>query len=93
MIVQKIKKEIINNLHFPKEDVLIENNKRVLRGNALKECLFLGNDFHHKVLIFFEDIEGEKVVETTVWGLTDTQVILKKNVFIPINRIKEVQTI
>ena len=35
----------------------------------------------------FEDDLFKRVVETTVWGITDDKVILKQGTIIPINRI------
>ncbi len=40
-----------------------------------------------KTRIYFEDNDPRKVVETTVWAVTDKSVILKRGVGIPINRI------
>lgn len=91
--MQTFPKEYIDFLHFPKEDVLIDKIMIQQRSSALKESMMLGNDYHHKVRIYFEDIEGEKIVETTIWGVTDTQVILKKNMVIPICRIIKIETL
>lgn len=57
------------------------------RVSELKRALALGNLEHAKTKIFFEDSLSKKVVETTVWGVTDNMVILKKGSSIPINRI------
>jgi uncharacterized protein (UPF0248 family) len=47
----------------------------------------LGNLEHSKIKIFFEDSESKKIVDTTVWGVTDKNVMLKQGVMIPIHRI------
>lgn len=88
-----IDKEEINLLHFPKEDVLYSAADKVEREIELKKALSLGNLDHFKVKIFFQDIEGFKSVETTIWGLTNTRVILKKGVTIPISRINGIEFI
>ena len=83
----KVSKESISELHFPKSEVLFNTNDQAKRNSDLEQAIRLGNLYHSKVTIGFEDIEGLKRVETTVWGVTDSEVILKKNLTIPINRI------
>lgn len=85
-----IEKEIIPHLYFPKEEVLRSNFDRFQRDKDLEHAIVLGNIYRYKVKIMFEDIEGIKSVYTTIWGITDQQVILKKNMTIPINRIHKV---
>jgi hypothetical protein len=46
---------------------------------------------HAKIRIYFEDDSSCKVVETTVWGVTDKRVILKQGVVIPIHRVHSVK--
>lgn len=82
-----IEKEVIETLRFPSNDVLEDNEEIQQRNSELERALSLGNLEHSKIKIFFEDNESKKVVETTVWGVTDKRVILKKGVAIPINRI------
>lgn len=84
---ETIEKEKINSLHFPQSDVLNDKSDIFERGISLNRALALGNLEHSKIKIFFEDDHSKKVVETTVWGLTDNSVILKKGSSIPINRI------
>ena len=82
-----IEKEVIADLSFPREEVLRDSNEIQQRFNDLNRALSLGNLEHSKIKIYFEDNQSKKVVETTVWGLTDQRVILKKGNVIPINRI------
>lgn len=84
---ETIEKEFIHSLKFPATDVLDDRNDITQRHSDLNRALSLGNLEHGKTRIFFEDSQSKKVVETTVWGVTDNQVILKKGVRIPINRI------
>lgn len=84
---ETIEKEDINDLHFPKNDVLVDRDAIFERDRELNRALSLGNLEHSKIKIFFEDSQSKKVVETTVWGVTDQMVILKKGSSIPINRI------
>ena len=60
------------------------------RRADLDRALTLGNLEHSKIKIYFADDESNKVVETTVWAVTDKRVILKQGVGIPIARILSV---
>lgn len=82
-----IEKEAIQNLKFPKTEVLEETEDIHQRKMDLFRGQALGNLEHSKIKIFFEDDSAKRVVETTVWAVTDNSVVLKKGVRIPINRI------
>jgi len=84
---ESIEKEKIAQLSFPKTEVLENVAEIAQRFSDLNRALSLGNLEHSKIKIYFEDDESRKVVETTVWGLTDQRVILKQGNVIPINRI------
>ncbi len=85
-----IEKECISFLKFPDNDVLKSVDEIKIRNFNLDRALKLGNLEHNKIRIVFEDDEAVKQVETTVWGVTDKRVILKKGVLIPIHRIHEI---
>ena len=82
-----VEKEQLSNLIFPKHEVLTKEEEINQRFSDLSRALVLGNIEHSKIKIYFEDGNSKKVVETTVWGLTDERVILKQGIGIPINRI------
>lgn len=82
-----IEKEAISKLHFPETDVLEDKKEVEQRDADLDRALTLGNLEHSKIKIYFEDDHSKKVVETTIWGVTDKRVILKQGIVIPINRI------
>ncbi|MBL7912141.1 MAG: hypothetical protein JNJ41_13865 [Bacteroidia bacterium] len=88
---QPIEKEEIENLKFPSTEVLHDAEKRKERIAELDRALTLGNREHSKIRIYFEDDSSCKVVETTVWGITDKRVILKQGVVIPIHRVHSVK--
>lgn len=88
---EKIEKEMISALKFPETDVLNSESSIKVRKNDLDRALSLGNLEQTKIKIYFEDNDSCKVVETTVWGVTDKRVILKQGVVIPICRIHEVK--
>ena len=84
---ENIEKEAIAGLHFPDVDVLFNSDEISQRYSELNRALSLGNLEHSKTKIYFEDNHSKKVVETTVWGLTENRIILKQGNSIPINRI------
>jgi len=88
--IQSIDKEQINSLTFSKSEVLRKKNDQLNRFLDLKRALALGNLERGKVKITFVDDTGLKMVETTIWALTDESVILKKSTIIPLQRILEV---
>ena len=52
--------------------------------------MILGNVHRTKMRIIFEDIEGVKEVQTTIWAVGDKNIVLKKGVTIPIHRLIDV---
>ena len=86
-----VEKEHIGSLKFPANEVLTSTDDIKIRYSNLERALKLGNLEHNKIKIVFEDEQGLKQVETTVWGVTDKRVILKQGVLIPIHRIHEIR--
>lgn len=87
----KIEKEKIENLRFPSDEVLTDESLKSARRVNLARALSLGNLEHAKIRIYFEDDSSCKMVETTVWGVTDERVILKQGLVIPIHRVHSVE--
>ncbi len=87
-----IDKDVVKDLRFPATEVLSTPEEIVRRRNELSRALVLGNVDHNKVRIVFSDTEGPKMVETTIWAVTESRVVLKSGMVIPINRIVEVIT-
>lgn len=86
-----VEKEEITKLSFPKEEVLKDTEMQKELKAALDRAMKLGNSYKGKVKIVFEDSEGLKAVETTIWGVTDKNVLLKQTTLIPIRRILEIK--
>lgn len=83
-----IDKEKISSLTFPSGDVLEDDKEAIKqRKEELDRALTLGNLEHLKIKIYFEDDTSKKMVDTTIWGLTEERIILKQGVVIPIKRI------
>lgn len=85
-----IDKEAITSLNFPKNDVLDDKDDIKERKSDLDRALSLGNLERVKIKIYFEDDTSRKLVETTIWGVTDNRVILKQGVVIPVYRIHKI---
>ena len=86
-----IDKEEVENLRFPKEEILTSKEDIATRKINLERATTLGNIEHIKFKIVFADEKGVKMVDTTVWGLTNERVILKKGSVIPIHRVIDVK--
>lgn len=87
---ENIDKENIESLKFPTNEVLTDQVAIKERETELNRALSLGNLEHTKIKIYFEDDLSKKIVETTVWGVTDKRVILKQGVVIPIHRVHKI---
>jgi hypothetical protein len=87
---QLIEKEIIPTLLFRKP-ILLEQQEGLME--KLMEATKLGNIHHGKIAIIFQDDEGLKRVETTVWATGLKYICLKGGVWLPIARIKEIQMV
>ena len=85
-----VAKEAIENFHFPETEVLSSSEERAERRYRAEKAMKLGNYFKDKVKIVFEDVEGIKMVETTVWGVTDKKLLLKRGITVPLSRIHEI---
>jgi hypothetical protein len=86
-----IEKSIVGGLHFPHQDVLHSPEQIAQRRSDAERAMILGNNYKCKVKIIFEDTDGLKQIETTIWSVTDKWVLIKTGMGIPLNRIHEVQ--
>ncbi|MEJ6505754.1 MAG: hypothetical protein QNK70_09710 [Crocinitomicaceae bacterium] len=82
-----IEKELIPSLSF-KDASLIEQHPEL--SKQLKKAMTPGNTHKRKVKIVFQDDEGVKKVDTTLWASGSKFVCLKGGVWIPINRLIEI---
>ncbi|HRO74900.1 MAG TPA: hypothetical protein PLP27_01980 [Crocinitomicaceae bacterium] len=83
-----LEKEAVKDLTFwksattsPSEDI----------RKKLEEATFLGNSLHHKVGIIFEDDEGIKQINTTIWATGQKFICIKGGMWIPIDHILEIK--
>lgn len=89
-VICLLEKEQVPALKFPSTEVLTDEAAKKERIQTLLVGLTLGNGQRRKVKIIFEDNEGLKQVETTIWAVTEKNVILKKGVCVPIHRVHKV---
>jgi hypothetical protein len=87
-----IDKDQVKNLRFPQTEVLESVEEITSRKEELRRALILGNLDHSKVKIIFSDSDGPKMIETTVWAVTELRIVLKSGMVIPIHRIHEIIT-
>jgi hypothetical protein len=88
-----IEKELISQMKFPKDQVNISSEESSILQRELHKATTLGNLSKHKVTIVFSDEEAPKKVTTTIWAITEKNVILKQSISIPIHRIHAVQLV
>jgi hypothetical protein len=89
--VQLIEKEVIDTLKFPSTEVLEDHDLISERKSMLDKALSLGNLNKVKVKITFVDSESAKMVNTTIWAITEKNIVLKAGRMIPINRIEKLE--
>ena len=87
---QVIEKESIPSLHFPNDSVDKSKDQLLILKKKLRRSMILGNIHRTKMRIIFEDEEGLKEVQTTIWAVGDRNIVLKKGVIIPIHRLVDV---
>ncbi len=86
-----VEKEQIADFHFPHEGVVLTDLEKAELRTGLARSIALGNLEHQKVRIYFEDDTAKKVVETTIWAVTEEAIVLKQNVVIPTHRIVKLE--
>lgn len=86
-----IEKEKIGGLYFPQNDVLGSPAEKTMRQVDIIQAMRLGNIERYKVKIIFEDTDSIKVVNTTIWAVTEKRIVLKQGVIIPVHRIHSVK--
>lgn len=85
-----IEKEMIPNLSF-KHDLKITQATDLM--DKLVEATKLGNIHHGKIAIIFQDDDGIKRVETTIWATGAKYICLKGGMWLPIHRIIDIKMV
>ena len=85
-----VPKEDVASLTFPDGNVFDNQADKKILEAALHRAIILGNTQKRKVKIYFEDSDGLKMTETTIWAVTEKNILLKKGVSIPKRRIVKI---
>ena len=85
-----VEKEAIQNMTF-KKPVTFDRDPEIQR--KISDAMLLGNSYHTKVSIVFCDDEGLKRVKTTIWANGNKYVCLKGGMWLPVDRILEIELI
>lgn len=83
-----IEKELVKDLSFTKAATI--NQDPELR-RKLDEATRLGNGYHTKVGIIFQDDIGLKRINTTIWATGSRFICLKGGMWLPIDHIVELR--
>ncbi len=83
-----ITKEQISSLQFT-DTIQVKQHPDL--NQQLHKALRLGNTDKRKVNIIFQDDEGMKTVDTTLWAYGSKYVCFKGGVWIPKNRLIEIE--
>ena len=86
---QLIEKELIQSLSFSRKTPIKQHPDH---QEQIKHATRLGNSYRSKVSIYFEDDEGTKRVDTTIWAHGAKYICLKGGVWLPISRIIEIKS-
>lgn len=84
-----IEKELIQSLSFSRKTPIKQHPDL---QEQIKHATRLGNAYRSKVSIYFEDDEGTKRVDTTIWAHGAKYICLKGGVWLPISRIIEIKS-
>lgn len=88
---QFIDKSKVNDLYFSKTDVLDSIDEITKRNQDLQVAMKLGNNYKHKVKLFFKDKFTNKHLETTIWYTDSNYVTLKGGIILPVKSIYKVE--
>lgn len=88
--VVKLDKYDLRRVQFAKNDVLIFPQKMEERAHEIQRGLIAGNTHKTPVRIIFEGDGQLMEIEATIWAVTESWVILKSDLMIPIRCIHEV---
>lgn len=85
---ETIDKEIISSLSFSEKSYSWQHPELT---NQIRNATRLGNAYHTKVSIFFQDDNGPKRVDTTIWAYGAKYICLKGGMWLPIDHIVEIK--
>lgn len=90
MTVELIEKECLNQLKFPKFYPELSLDKKILLLEKLKKALVIGNTDKVKCSIVFNDSDGLKQINTTIWEYDDEFISLKSGMTLNLKFIEDI---
>tara|TARA_R110000824_G_scaffold224125_2_gene411819 strand:+ start:432 stop:710 length:279 start_codon:yes stop_codon:yes gene_type:complete len=87
-IIENIEKEEMTSVEFSPLEKTTEEIS--ILTYKLNRALINGNTSKIKYTIIFNTTEGLVTTKTTVWFVGSKYVLLKSNIYIPINAIKDI---
>jgi hypothetical protein len=88
--ISLIEIELVDTTDFPKAEVLKDPEQIKHRKLHALKAILLGDNSNTHVKIVFEGNSGKQMVVTIVWGLTESYLLLKGSITIPLNRVHEI---
>lgn len=90
-VAQLVLQEAITQLHFPKQEVLFQQQQVVKRSEMVANLMGQINARKLIVSIFFEDIAGLKKVEAIILSVRNNELVIGAKIKIPLHRITHIQ--
>lgn len=90
MKAQTVQKENLAEITFSQSNISNPKEKMELM-QKLKKSEMLGNAFKNKCKIYFNALGGLKVVETTIWMVSNEFINLKGGQTIPVSSIQDIE--
>lgn len=87
MKAELISKEEVVNYQL----ITVDTKESQVTKEKLERALRLGNEFKGKTKISFMTDQGPKMIETTVWTLTDNYIQIKGSVSIPLKSLIDLE--
>lgn len=87
MKAELISKEEVVNYQL----ITVDTKESQVTKEKLERALRLGNEFKGKTKISFMTDRGPKMIETTVWTLTDNYIQIKGSVSIPLKSLIDLE--
>ena len=86
--IKIVEKEELAGMRFSPVDVLTDPVQRQRRRHDADRAVTLGNAYHGKLDIYFQNIDGEpKRVATTVWAADSVFLSLKSGASLPVRAV------
>lgn len=78
-------------MRFPRQPVPLSAEEHMEIERKMAQATRLGNGEHGKCRIVFQDDEGLKAVETTIWAYDPQSIVLKYGMTIPVGRVVSIE--